>query len=411
MRIENPIETRNGQLARVAQGAIVCLVAFGVVATYFGFKRLAPKPVVNKPTAAADHPGRTTPPSHVKPEQTTPVPQPSRPVRSGESAIIAAQQQPSDRTARARQLLASLTQFDPSGGVSAEKAAALKQTFKLLAQEGTAALPAIREFLDRLQDIDFESAGAEKLVGYSSLRIGLLDVLGQIGGPEAVELSLQTLQKTSDSQEIAFLAKMLERQLPPDQFRPAALAAAGDVLAQAIAGKLEQRSVTPLFEVLQRYGDDSVVGVLEQAAGKWNYYATLALAGLPDGVGIPGLIRLAQDPAVQGAGNGDVALRPLAQAAMEYPDARVALIDQARANQIPERAWPTVAASLAGNYMQYGDHIFGMTVPSVQWSTDQINSRVALIDQMLGVTSNSAGQRALQSAREVVLNIAAQVRP
>ena len=151
-------------------GAIVCLAAFGIAASYFAFKRVTPpQSAVNQPTAAADHPGQTTPAGRAMPEHISSVPQPSRPVRQGESAAPAAQQQPTDSAARARQLLASLTQFDPSGGVSAEKATALKQTFKLLAQEGGAALPAIREYLDRFQDIDFESAGAGKMVGYSSL--------------------------------------------------------------------------------------------------------------------------------------------------------------------------------------------------------------------------------------------------
>src|SRR6266516_6146728 len=91
--------------------------------------------------------------------------------------------------------------------------------------------------------------GAGKLVGYSSLRIGLLDALAQIGGPEAAELSLQTLQKTGDAQEIAYLAKALEKQLPPEQFRPAAVSAASEALAQSITGPGDGRSPSPLFEV------------------------------------------------------------------------------------------------------------------------------------------------------------------
>ena len=271
-----------------------------------------------------------------------------------------------------------------------------------------AAVPAIREYLDRFQDVDFDSVGAGKLVGYSSLRIGLLDALGQIGGPEAAELSLQTLQKTGDAQEIAYLAKALEKQLLPEQFRPAAVSAASEALAQDISGQGDGRSLAPLFEVFQKYGDQSVAGVLEAAAGKWNYYATLALAGLPDGAGIPSLVRLARDPAITGVGNGDFALRPLAQAAMQYPEAGTALVEQARLNQIPDSAWPTVAASLAGNYIEYGDQIFGSTAPPVVWTSDQIHQRVALIDQILAATSNGAAQQALQNARTMVLSKSAQ---
>jgi hypothetical protein len=43
------------------------------------------------------------------------------------------------------------------------------------------------------------------------LRIGLFDVLKQVGGPEAVDVSLQTLQANGDPWEIAVLARNLER--------------------------------------------------------------------------------------------------------------------------------------------------------------------------------------------------------
>jgi hypothetical protein len=279
----------------------------------------------------------------------------------------------------------------------------LKRSFKELAEQGVAAVPAIREYLDRFQDIDFDGLGAGKLVGYSSLRIGLLDALGQIGGPEATELSLQMLQKTGDALEIGFLAKVLEKQLPPEQFRQAALSAATDALAQASNAKSDGRSLTPLFEVLQKYGDESVVGVLEQAVAKWKYPATLVLAGMPDGAGIPALIRLAQDPAIRASGTGDYALRPLAQAAMQYPEARAALVDQARLNQIPETAWPTLAASLTGNYIQYGNQLFSTTAPTIVWTSDQINQRIGIIDQLLTVTSSAGGQQALQKARATLV--------
>jgi hypothetical protein len=264
-------------------------------------------------------------------------------------------------------------------------------------------VPAIREYLERFQDLDFDPVSG-KSVGYSSLRIGLLDVLGQIGGLEAAEVMLHTLQETGDSREVAFLARGLEKQLPLEQLRPAAVAAASELLEQALNGRADTGSVTPLFEVLQKYGDASVVNLLEQGIGKWNYYPALALAGLPDGAGIPALVRLAQDPSVKAYANGDFALRPLAQAAMQYPEARAALLDQARLNQIPDSAWPTLVSSLAGIYIQYANQILGSTVPVVSWSKEEVNARVALIDEMLAVTTNAAGLQALQNARAAVLS-------
>ena len=89
---------------------------------------------------------------------------------------------------------------------------------------------------------------------------------------------------------------------------------------------------------------------------------------------------------------------------MQYPEARAALVEQARLNQIPENAWPTVAASLTGNYIQYGNQIFSSTVPKLAWTSDQINQRIAIVDQLLAVASNAAGQQALQKARGVLMS-------
>src|SRR5437016_4606130 len=90
-------------------------------------------------------------------------------------------------------------------------------------------------------------------------------------------------------QQAGCLAKGLEKQLPPDQFRWVVLAAASETLAQALSGAWNGRNVTPLFEVLQKYGDEGVIGLLEKSSSKWNFYATLALAGMPDGAGSPAL--------------------------------------------------------------------------------------------------------------------------
>ena len=317
------------------------------------------------------------------------------------------QRAPAPLTAQppAQEVIARVTQAEfYTDGVSPQKAEELKHSFKQLVEEGAGAVPAIRAYLDRFQDFDFDSIGVSKQVGYSSLRMGMLDTLRQIGTPEAIELSLQTLQRTADPQEIGFLAKGLEKQLPPDQFRSVVVAAASETLEQALNGQSNGSNFTPLFEVLQKYGDESVIGLLEKASGKWNYYATLALAGMPDGAGIPALVRMAQDQALAAVGEGDLALRPLAQAAMQFPEARATLLEQARLNQIPEKAWPGIAASLAGDYVQYGKQLFGRTAPPVEWSKEQIDLRSGLIGQMFAATTSPAGKQVLQNAHAQMLS-------
>ena len=277
----------------------------------------------------------------------------------------------------AQEVIARVGQPDfYTGGVSPQKAEELKRSFERLVEEGAGAVPAIRRYLGRFQDIDFDSVGTGKQVGYTSLRMGMLDALRQIGTPEAKELSLQTLQTTADPQEIAFLAKGLEKQLPPDQFRSVVLTAASETLELALSDQWNGRNVTPLFEVLQKYGDEGVIGLLEKSSSKWNFYATLALAGMRDGAGIPALVRMAQDQASVAGGKGDFTFRPLVQAAMQFPEARASLLEQARLNQVPEKAWSGIASSLAGNHIQYGNQLFGSTAPPVVWSKESNPSLV-----------------------------------
>ena len=69
-----------------------------------------------------------------------------------------------------------------------------------------AALPAIREFLDKNLDVNFRGIADTRSVGYDTLRTALIDTMQQIGGPESVSAALQTLQTTADPTEIAMFS-------------------------------------------------------------------------------------------------------------------------------------------------------------------------------------------------------------
>jgi len=298
----------------------------------------------------------------------------------------------------AQDLLARLAHIDVShGAMSPEQAQQINALLQQLREQGTAAIPAIREFLQGKEDVNFEAVPGGDSVDYSSLRLGLVDALHQIGGPDAAAASAGAIQTTTDPLEIALLAVTLEQQAP-GEYRQVELTAARNALTQALNGNWQGGDVSPLFETFQALGDANDVSLLKQAVTKWNYYATLALAGLPNGVGIPALIQLAQDPAISSLGTGDFALRPLAQVATQYPDAARALVDDARQNRIVDSAWPTVSASLSGTSIQYGNQLFGSTAPPVDWSGTEINQRISLINQLLAATSSPTGRQYLQSA-------------
>ena len=326
-----------------------------------------------------------------------------------------------------QKLLTGITQFNSGGAVTQQRAEELKRSFKQLAEQGAAAVPAIREYFERLQDIDLDAIGAGKLVGYSSVRIGLLDTLAQIGGTEVLGVFQQTLQTTADPAEIAVLARHLD-SLAPGQYREEALNAAREALAQAATGQqLGTRDVGPLFSVLQTYGNGSIVSDLEKALPQWGFYATLALAGLPDGAGIPALIRTVENPEIGGTGRDNFRLQILAQIAAQYPEAGTALIDQARLNQIPDWAWRRIATGLAGDqyqltnplqvtdptavskpglktyHIEKGNQNFFSTPFSETSSGEQLSQRLALIDRLLAATSSPAARDALQGARATVL--------
>jgi len=303
----------------------------------------------------------------------------------------------------AQKLIASLATFDLNRGpLSAEQVKELNQNIKKIASQGVAAIPAIKEFLEKNQDLNFSEISGGNPTDYPSLRMGLIDALQKIGGPEAIEVGIQTLQTTADPLEVAMLVRNLEKQAP-EQYREMELKAARESFSMAANLQSDGRNLNPLFEVFQKYGDDSVVPDLEKAVLKkdaWKYQAAMALSELPNGVGLPALIKLAQNPDVNAQDSGDLALRALAQVATKYPEARAALLEQARANQIPAIAWPAVASALAGTYVfAYGHTVFGLPENLPILTNPQVPERLAVIDELLAANPSPEALAALEQQR------------
>ena len=408
------------------------LVCLGIVALVLGIGyRWARSPRSSPPASASTLPPTATQatddaePREVAPSQfirdsqpPAVIPSTARSVSTAQPAV--ARVEPSPQT---RQLVASLTNLDLShGSITREQAQQWKEGLQALTQQGVTALPAIREFLEQNQDLNFAAVSGGGLLGQTSVRAALIDALQQIGGPEATALMLQTLQTTALPSEIAQLARNLEQQAP-GQYRQETLNAVTDVLAMAEKGQLAGWDVGALFQVLQNYGDATTVAALAQLQSKWNYYATMALAGLPRGEGVPSFIRQAQDA----GGKGILAIQMFAQMASEYPDAGAALVEQARRNQIPDSAWRKIAAGLTGDqyqigmppelsaptptmpglktyHIESGNQNFYSLPLDPNLPNDQISQRVALIDQLLAIASSPAAKEALKNARALLGN-------
>lgn len=219
---------------------------------------------------------------------------------------------------------------------------------------GAASVPAIAEYLKTATDTDF-TPEERQLLGYGSAREALIDALARVGGAEAVAVMAGELSLTASPREVALLALGLEATVP-GVYREQALVAARESLAMAAKGHLESYDVAPLFEVLRDFGDAGIVADLERAAGYWGQYATLALGGLPDGIGVPSLLRIAQ---VDENGRPNAAqlqsLQVLSQLASRNYEARSALVELARNGRIPDHVWPYLARPLAGEQARLQD--------------------------------------------------------
>ena len=343
------------------------------------------------------------------------------PLPSGPRIVIspAPPQEPSPET---RQLVNSLAQIQMTNGVlSEEQAAQFQMNLGRLAGYGASAIPAIREFLARNTDLDLGEAGKSS-VGYATARLALLDVAARLGGPEAMSALSEVLQVTGDPREIGTIAHYLE-QLEPGSHRQESLEAARQALDMATQGNLPGRDVAPLFELFKNYGDGSLAPELARNADQWGYYSMFALAQLPEGAGIPTLIQIVSGEGSTTSSARNPALASLAQAAGDSDLARSALVEQARQNKLTEYNWASLQSFLAGDVIRFQDtvadpgipaaepadqqrtHInsgnqnFYTGAPATPLTPEQIRNRSALIEELISVTTDPAGQQALQRAK------------
>ena len=155
--------------------------------------------------------------------------------------------------------------------------------FESLAKQGDTAVPHIRDFLRRMEDVDFiidqrseKDLDKEKEYWRSrmvnvpmefeyppSLRIGLIDILADIGGPNAQDAIAEVLNSSGRGFEVAYSANKLRSMLGRDAYRDEALNAAHDLLTTPIeivgGNKFDAASKQYLFTVLKMYGDKTFV--------------------------------------------------------------------------------------------------------------------------------------------------------
>lgn len=302
-----------------------------------------------------------------------------------------------------------------------------QEAFQQLVEQGPAAVPAIRAYLEAFVDVSFGPSGVQKL-GHASARTALIEALAQIGGAEAVALTLEMLRLTAEPPEIALLAASLERLVPDEpNWRGEATQAARETLKLAAANPPSDQDVAPLFEVLNRYGGDSAVPDLEQASETWRYYAAMALAQLPDGAGVASLVRMAQEQ------KGIIPFQVLAQLATENAEARTALLELAGANKISASAWPHLQPVLQGLRFHFADSVFDetgdtastdgmnlvhiakgnqnyyLTTDASRLTKEDFDQQTALVDDLAAVAQDPTATEALEGVRAALIAARAAV--
>jgi hypothetical protein len=308
--------------------------------------------------------------------------------------------------------------------ITTARGAFIERTLRGLAKRGPAGVRAIGDVLRHGDDVDFAKMIGGELVGHRTLRQALIDTLGRIGGRDAAAVALEQIRRTTEPMETVMLARILERE-EPGAHGDEVIQAASEALLAAEQGPVRASpDVGPLFDLLASYGSERAVTELERSAPRWEAYALIALADVPDGGGIPSVAALARSADAPLA-DPDLPFRILAQTAGEYGDAGDALLDLARAGGIPDESWAAIGEALAGRQLGLSSRMFDGTplgsdrsapvwrtyyvewlnvryeedVVSAEWPDERVDRQLALIDDLRTAASSSAAEQALDAAR------------
>jgi hypothetical protein len=143
--------------------------------------------------------------------------------------------------------------------------------FEKLIAAGPAALTAIRDFLARNEEVDYDLSGdifwrysrsgkiPTEFVLPPSLRLGLFEAVKIINGLEAQMLLTEVLSSTGRGAEVAYLGRVLQ-EMAPGKYRDAAVTAARDLLNNPVnngPGALDQNDRSFLLGILIFFNDSS----------------------------------------------------------------------------------------------------------------------------------------------------------
>lgn len=303
----------------------------------------------------------------------------------------------------------------------------LNRDLQALTAFGSDAIPSIRDYLDQFEDTPLVSNERDAKVPYPTVRLALLEVLKQIGGPEAIALELVVLEQTTNPSEIAFLGAALEEQEPGSHLEQV-LDASLEVLVLAAEEQLPGPEMAPVFRLLGSYNNDAAILALEKSIPVWRRYSMMALAETPEGNGVPAIVNQIQE----GVERQDHAIEQfgwelLAQVAHTNPVARDYLLEATSLNVIPEELWSRIAMHAAGkehyqmvkpeqtdpnireNYTSHrfrkdsglqGEQMIFRWRPRPDSISDQLQARSEVLDALVLAAPTSEARRALETVQK-----------
>jgi hypothetical protein len=286
----------------------------------------------------------------------------------------------------------------------------LVHAFESLIDAGPAAIPAIRAFLARNQDVEYEGMRTRRdgtitmeFAMPLSLRMGLLEATKRIGGPEAEKLLADTLRTSGRGIEVAYLARALE-DMAPGKYRALALNSARELLTSPLTdptdplGKFDR---SYLYGVFAFFNDNSLASLAQSqlvtAQGQLDAFSLRYLQQTMGSNSVPMMSQLYQDQRVQ-AGQKE----QLVRVALAYAGAS----DQA--NQLLRQAIndPNMSADARRNLIEDLNEA-GFADPHNPAASDiaLIQARIALIERLAAGATDPVNIRAFQEAYKDLNNM------
>jgi hypothetical protein len=307
------------------------------------------------------------------------------------------------------EIVAQLVALKPSANNPRAMRKAIYWLEELIAA-GPAALPAIRQFLNRNEEIDFTSAASGRRgpstdgLAPVSLRFALFDAAKQIGGPDAEQVLAEVLGTTGRGVEVAWLARTLQ-EMAPNKYRDAALAAARELLGRPVAtnpqSAIDRDERDQLYSVLTMYGDNGYVSTAQaqllRATGEIDRSALKYLQQTLGPQSVTIAAQLYDDPRLKGPENKE----PLARLALSFVG------HDAQANQFYEKTINDLTltkshrSNLIEDLNEDGLNYRNLTPNDVPI----IRNRLALIEQLAPHAADAVNAAAFKEAHKDLVNM------